>query len=65
MFSIITVGYNSAVEKERLHNVMAYGKARIDQEGSVQQPSLEGPAEIDRFDESQSVYSITIDSRVN
>ena len=35
---------------------MAYGKAHVDQEVCVKQPSLEGLAEMDRFEESQCIH---------
>ena len=53
------IGYNSSLEKQRLHNIMAFGTADIKEDkshdschGNVE----EEEKEVDQFDEGMYVY---------
>jgi len=54
LFSVITAGYNSSREKEKLQNMMAFGSELEPTPPSrPSHPQLREEEEVDRFDESE------------
>ena len=44
-------GYNSSVEKEKLHNIMAFGKSELNDDNDQPKHPANSEQEIDRFEE--------------
>jgi len=54
LFSVITAGYNSSREKEKLQNMMAFGsELEPTPPPRLSPPQLREEEEVDRFDESE------------